>query len=142
MDLLESLGLQQHVRGPTHIHGYTLDLVVTRLAENIILDTLKADRYLSDHAAILSKLTSSKQPITVKEVKYRRTKSIDISALSRDLGSHCYVEMFFPILIQTSSVQVTWILLPVIIIRLCLALVNHMHHLKQRQLYQGLLYPW
>ena len=86
LDLLESLGLQQHVRGPTHIHGHTLDLVVTRLAENIILDTPKADRYLSDHAAILCKLTSSKPLNTVKEVKYRRTKSVDISALSCDLG--------------------------------------------------------
>ena len=51
--------LQQHVRGPTHIHGHTLDVVVTRLAENIILDTPNADRYLSDHGAILCKLTSS-----------------------------------------------------------------------------------
>ena len=82
---MESLELQQHVRGPTHIHGHTLDLVVTRLAENIILDTPKADRYLSDHAAILCKLTSSKPLNTVKEVKYRRTKSVDISALSCDL---------------------------------------------------------
>ena len=24
LDLLESLGLKQHVRGPTHIHGHTL----------------------------------------------------------------------------------------------------------------------
>ena len=86
LDLLESLGLQQQVRGPTHIHGHTLDLVVTRLAENIILDTPKADRYLSDHAAILCKLTSSKPLNTVKEVKYRRTKSVDISAFSCDMG--------------------------------------------------------
>ncbi|PFX28819.1 RNA-directed DNA polymerase from mobile element jockey [Stylophora pistillata] len=79
-------GLKQHVRGPTHIHGHILDLVVTRLAENIILNMPKADHYLSDHAAILCKLTSSKPLITVKEVKYRRTKSIDISALSREVG--------------------------------------------------------
>ena len=63
-----------------------MDLVVTRLAENIILDTPKADRYLSDHSAILRKLTSSKTLNTVKEVMYHRTKSVDISALSCDLG--------------------------------------------------------
>ena len=85
LDLLESLGLLQHVGGPIHIHGHTLDLVVTRLAENIILDTPKANRYLSDHAAILRKLTSSK-PLNTVKVKYRRTKSVDISALSCDLG--------------------------------------------------------
>ena len=70
MDLLKSLGLQQHVRGPTHIHRHTLDLVVTRIPENIILDTPKADRYLSDHAAILCKLALFKRINTVKEVKY------------------------------------------------------------------------
>ena len=86
LDLLESLGLQQHVRGPTHIHEHTLDLVVTRLAENIILDTPTADRYLSDHSAILCKLTSSKPLNTIKEEKFRRTKSVDICALSCDLG--------------------------------------------------------
>ena len=63
-----------------------MDLVVTRLAENIILDTPKADRYLSDHSAILRKLTSSKPLNTVKEVMYHRTKSVDVSALSCDLG--------------------------------------------------------
>ena len=56
-------------------------------------------------------------------------------------GSHRYVGMFFPILIQTSSVLATWILLPVIITPLCLALSNHTRHLKRRPLYQGLLYP-
>ena len=30
LDLLESFSLQQHVVGPTHIHGHTLDLVITR----------------------------------------------------------------------------------------------------------------
>ena len=141
LDLLESLGLKQHVRGPTHIHGHTLDLVVTRLAENIILDTPKADRYLSDHSAILRKLTSSKPLNTVKEVMYQGP-SLLISPPFRVIwGSHRYVGMFFPILIQTSSVLATWILLPVIITPLCLALSNHTRHLKRRPLYQGLLYP-
>ena len=56
-------------------------------------------------------------------------------------GSHRYVGMFFPILIQTSSALATWILLPVIITSLCLTLSNHTGHLKRRPLYQGLLYP-
>ena len=141
LDLLESLRLQQHVRGSTHIHGHTLDLVVTHSAENIILGTPKADHYLSDHAASLCKLTSSKPLNTVPEVKYRRTKSVDISFLSCDLGESSLCRMFFPILIQTSSALATWILLPVIITPLCLALSNHTRHLKRRPLYQGPLYP-
>ena len=107
----------------------------------IILDMPKADHYLSDHAAILCKLTSSKPLNSVKEVKYLRIKSIDIFALSCDLGESSLCRMFFPILIQTSSVLATWILLPVIITPLCLALSNHTRHLKRRPLYQDLLYP-
>ena len=30
LDLIDSLGLQQHVNKPTHIHKHTLDLVITR----------------------------------------------------------------------------------------------------------------
>lgn len=36
IDLLESLGLEQHVKGPTHIHGHTLDLVITRKMETVV----------------------------------------------------------------------------------------------------------
>ena len=36
VDLLESLGLEQHLRGPTHTHGNTLNFVITRKMENII----------------------------------------------------------------------------------------------------------
>ena len=31
-ELLESMGLQQHVNEPTHESGHTLDLIITRLA--------------------------------------------------------------------------------------------------------------
>ena len=33
LDLLESLGLKQHVTEPTHIFGHRLDLVITRRTE-------------------------------------------------------------------------------------------------------------
>ena len=36
VDLLESLGLEQHLRRPTHTHGHTLNFVITRKMENII----------------------------------------------------------------------------------------------------------
>ena len=52
MDLLESLGLEQHVRGPTHTHGHTLDLVITRKMENIIACPPRVCRYSSDQATV------------------------------------------------------------------------------------------
>ena len=50
LDVLESLGLQQRVNDPTHIHGHTLDLIITRIADNIIREKPHVDRYFSDHA--------------------------------------------------------------------------------------------
>jgi hypothetical protein len=41
---------------------------------------------LSDHGAVLCYLASPKPPITVKEVKYRKIKSIDITAFFRDVA--------------------------------------------------------
>ena len=37
LDMLESMGLIQHVNVPTHKHGHVLDLVITRQCDSIIL---------------------------------------------------------------------------------------------------------
>ena len=34
-DLFDSLSLQQHAKGTTHIHGHTLDLILTRANCNL-----------------------------------------------------------------------------------------------------------
>ena len=52
VDLLESLGLEQHVSGPTHTHSHTLDLVITRKMENIIACPPRNCRYFSYHAVV------------------------------------------------------------------------------------------
>lgn len=45
VDLLVSLGVQQHVNQQTHIHGHTLELIITRWPETIIHDPPQIDRY-------------------------------------------------------------------------------------------------
>ena len=59
-DLLESFCLQQHVVGPTHIHGHTLDLIITRQSDQIVRSTPRVDCYFSDHAPVLCHLYSIK----------------------------------------------------------------------------------
>ncbi|XP_068731185.1 uncharacterized protein [Montipora capricornis] len=86
LDVLESLGLQQHVNDPTHIHGHTLDLVITRVADNIIREKPHVDRYFSDHASVLCKLVSYKPRLSHKKVNYRKIKSVDVSALVNELA--------------------------------------------------------
>ena len=86
LDLLQSLGLQQHVTDPTHIHGHILDLIITRMAENVIREKPQVDRYFSDHASVLCKLVSNKPCFARKKINYRKIKSVDVPTLVNDLA--------------------------------------------------------
>ena len=86
LDLLESFSLCQHVVGPTHILGHTLDLVITRQSDQIIRSTPLVDRYFSDHASILCVLQSVKPSLTTKTVSYRKIKSVDVESVNADLA--------------------------------------------------------
>ena len=44
-DMLESVNLQQHVTTSTHVHGHTLDLIITRMSESIIQGVPVSDIY-------------------------------------------------------------------------------------------------
>lgn len=86
LDLLESFSLQQHVIGPTHLHGHTLDLVITRQSDQLIQATPRVGRYISDHSSVLCTLHSAKPSLAIKTVTYRKWKSVDINALEADLA--------------------------------------------------------
>ena len=86
LDLLESLDLEQHVRGPTHIHGHTLDLVITRKMENIIARPPWVCRYFSDHATVHCDINFSKPAFQIKKISYRKVKAVDIDCLKGDLA--------------------------------------------------------
>ena len=53
LDLLQSMGLWQHVEFPTHVSGNTLDLVITREVDSILGSQPQPDHCFSDHIAIL-----------------------------------------------------------------------------------------
>ena len=84
LDLLASLGLKQHVIGPAHVGGHTLDLVITRQYDQVIKSTPMIDQFISDHATVLCQLDSVKPCTAVKEISYRQLKSIDMDALRAD----------------------------------------------------------
>ncbi|PFX17927.1 Transient receptor potential-gamma protein [Stylophora pistillata] len=86
LDVLESLGLQQHVNDPTHIHGPTLDLIITRIADNIIMEKPHVDRFFSDHASVLCKLLSYMPRLMQKRITYKKIKSFDVSTLMNELA--------------------------------------------------------
>ena len=52
--ILDLYGLQQHVCEPTHVHGHTLDVVITRNTSTIVSDVEVTDPGLIDHLGKIS----------------------------------------------------------------------------------------
>ena len=86
-DFFESVGLQQHVEKHTHVQGHTLDLVISRRCDNIIEDSPRVDRFLSDHGTALFSLKSIKPSLLEKTISYRKLKSIDLNSFQSDLAA-------------------------------------------------------
>ncbi|XP_068677123.1 uncharacterized protein [Montipora foliosa] len=82
-DLLNSMGLVQHVKRPTHIHGHTLDLIITRQADGIADAEPLPERDFSDHATLICKLIVMRPAPRIKHAEYRKLKSIDITKLRK-----------------------------------------------------------
>ena len=53
------LDLKQHVNFPTHVHGYRLDLLITKVISNSIKSVFSA-ACMSDHLAVLSEIDGCK----------------------------------------------------------------------------------
>lgn len=86
-DLLESLGLRQHASQPTHVHGHSLDLIITRYSHQIVQDSPKTDRSISDHASLLCKLFHVKPVVTTNVVTCKKLQSVDMDTLQNDLAA-------------------------------------------------------
>ncbi|XP_068690100.1 uncharacterized protein [Montipora foliosa] len=80
-DLLNSMGLVQRVKRPTHIHGHTLNLLITRQADGIVDGEPLPERHFSDHATVICNLSVMKPAPRIKHAEYRKLKSIDITKL-------------------------------------------------------------
>ena len=86
-DLLESMGLIQHVLQPTHELGHTLDLIITRISDNIIAGRPYTGELFSDHFPVFCQLKSERPPVAVKHLQFRKIKSIDRDQFSEAICS-------------------------------------------------------
>ena len=87
MDLLETFSLSQHVSGPTHLSGLTLDLIITRSSDDIVLASPKTTFPISDHFIIQCPIGFSRPALSCKKLTFRKLKNIDIAAFSADIAS-------------------------------------------------------
>ena len=86
LDLLQFVGLQQHITEPTHIQDHILDLIITRSSDNIINGTPVIDHFISNHASVYCTLLPDKPSLTTKNVAYRKLNSVELESLKRDLS--------------------------------------------------------
>ena len=75
-DLLDSMGLMQHVKRPTHEKGHTLDFIITRQCDNTVATEPLPERYFSDHAAVICELTTTRSKQSVKHAEYRKLNDV------------------------------------------------------------------
>ena len=79
---LSTYGFYQHIHGSTHKHGHTLDLVITRLDDNIVQNCLVHPMWYSDHHIIMCSVRYAKPP-PMKVVKTSRDfRSLDVDKLN------------------------------------------------------------
>ncbi|XP_044167326.1 uncharacterized protein LOC122951369 [Acropora millepora] len=88
-DLLVSMGLKQHVLQPTHELGHTLqlDLIITRISDNIIAGCPYTGELFSDHFPVFCQLKPKRPQVAVKLLQFRKIKSIDCDQFSEAICS-------------------------------------------------------
>ena len=86
-DLLESFSCIQHVNFSTHLHGHTLDLIISRKSDNIIVGRPWPGPLLSDHFSVMCELNSVKPHVPSKKMSFRKIGCIDLDSLKCDVAN-------------------------------------------------------
>ena len=84
-DLLESYDLRQHVTGPTHVMGHTIDVIMSPNKDLYVsnIDIRKID--LSHHFLIEFGVNVSPSECTTKSITYRAWKDIDNERFAQEI---------------------------------------------------------
>ena len=86
LDTSASFGLKNHIFTPTHVAGHTLDLVITRDSDEIVLTNIDTSNFLSDHCIIRFNIEFPRPVCPLKYLKYRKIGDIDITKFSQDIS--------------------------------------------------------
>ncbi|XP_072028487.1 uncharacterized protein [Amphiura filiformis] len=86
-DLIDEAGLQQHVSGPTHRSGHTLDLMLSLKDSSLISDVGTEQSLPSDHYAVLCTLNFARPAAVKQRLRYRKIREIDIDEFRNDIAS-------------------------------------------------------
>ena len=86
-NILKNTGFHQHVVGPTHKSGHTLDLVISRPDDDLIRGQIQADNlHYSDHYVVPCTIQCEKPPPLRVTTTYREYGKMDHERLTMLLG--------------------------------------------------------
>ena len=92
LNCLESCNINQHVHKPTHLHGHTLDLILTPNDSSAVSNVRVSD-FISDHALVLGQLDFTNPALpTSKTVTFRMFHRINMDCLRSDLENCSFVK--------------------------------------------------
>jgi len=84
--LLDSMDLRQHVTFPTHQAGHTLDLLISRISDNLIVPgSENHGNFISDHCIVRCHIRFQTPDPINKIILYRKLKCINRMAFEQDL---------------------------------------------------------
>ena len=86
-DVLDSLGLTNHIGFDTHHLANMLDLVITSARDNFIGNPYQCHLF-SDHNTVFFEITSNRAKAGQCKVSFRKLKSINIQAFCNDISLH------------------------------------------------------
>ena len=92
LNLISSFDYTNHVQEATHKKNHTLDLLLTRSGDKIVVNTNVVDPSISDHFVVNCKLLLAKPSSTIKQVKCRNLNSIDLHCLCNDIKNSGIME--------------------------------------------------
>ncbi|XP_070552127.1 uncharacterized protein [Ptychodera flava] len=85
-DLLECIGLQQHVHTSTHVKEHTLDLLVTRKTDQHLHSVRTDNSLISDHSLVHFKLKVQRPANTMLKISRRSYDKMDGADLHNKLS--------------------------------------------------------
>ena len=85
-DLLEAVGMTQHVTQPSHRDGHILDFVISHQCDASLQDVEVLPRCVSDHHAVTCQLQMARSVLASSTMPCWKMKNINPTSFARDLG--------------------------------------------------------
>lgn len=133
IDILNSIGVRQHVSGPTHCRNHTLDLILSHGVDVDSVEIMQPSDDISDHYLVLCKLHIAKMLNLTSCYKYGRT----ITSTTKD----CFLS-YLPDLSKFLSISKTSEQLDDVTETMDSSILNTVAPLHLRKVKENSLTPW